>query len=526
VSAFVLDSRWGLDQGFDTYIDDFGAGAEKAILFSDVQKRADHVVDDALAWLDAKPDGPFFLWVHLYDPHAPYDPPEPYARRFANDPYAGEIAFMDAQIGRLLDHLDETGERTRSFIVVAGDHGESLGEHGENEHGFFTYEAATRVPLIFWTPFAGLQGRSLTPLFSDAPPVAGMIAYVETLYPRFHYGWSELTSVQDDRLKLIMSSDPELYDLVDDPGETVNLAAERPDDIDRLTAIAVQLLATAGAPGSQTIAFERLGEIYTALGRLDDAAAACRRVVPLKPNWAYSYTNLAEAQIALGQIEAAEQTLLDSFDLAEPVSHTYCLLGYFNEIRADLRGAIDDYEACLDLDPRSAGALARLAMLRLQSNELDIAEAHALAAIAIDPAVADANLALARLHMMRDETEPARSYYQDELRGNPDNLLAHFDLAVLYRQEGRVAEEELHLVRVLEIDPTHSRAALFLARLYVDNNKSYQQGVDVLSAAVQGPMSSADLVASYEILAELHQRLGNSALAREFRQKARDLRSP
>ncbi|MCH7824524.1 MAG: sulfatase-like hydrolase/transferase [Acidobacteria bacterium] len=647
IAAVVLDAQFGIAQGFEQ----FGGLALYQSKTGDMsgERPGDSVVDEAGSWIRNQP-GPFFAWVHLYDPHDPYAAPEPYGSRHADSPYDGEVAYADAMVGRLRQVLEESGAADNTLIVLTADHGEALGDHGEQGHSFFIYDSTIRVPLIFWAPGAaqGLAAGAAQGLAAGAAlperavpagavvaggvgvidifptvltllglPVAansgadlsrhfddlewvGRVIYSESLIPYLDFGWSELRALVEGNYKYIAAPEPELYDLAADPGETDNLVHTDVERADTMDGVLQQLVAgddvtavVAGAVDAESIAalqalgylsggpavidepdgprpsprdriavfnkslrarallrngnlagaerlyaeiveedpevpiaFERLGEIYTALGRLDEAAEAFRHVVPLKSNWAYSYTNLAEAQLALGQVEAAEQTLLDSFDLAEPVSHTFCLLGYFNEIRADLRGAIDDYEACLNLDPRSAGALAHLAKLRLQLNEMDVAEEHARAAIVIDPTVADANLVLARLHMMRDEPEQAVSRYQDELRSNPNNPLAHFDLAMVHGQEGRVAEQELHLVRVLEIDPTHPRAALFLAQLYIKNNKNYQQGVDLLSAVLEQPMSTEDLAASYAILADLHQRLGNSALTREFRQKARNLRSP
>ena len=154
IAAFLLDSRWGLDQGFDTYVDDFDVKGQRFIWsMGGVQRPANEVVDAALEWLGRERDALFFLWVHLYDPHAPYAAPEPYRSRYPRAPYLAEIAFTDSQVARLLDGLEVNGAKQESFVVLAGDHGESLGEHGEVQHGFFIYEAATHVPLIVSTHF-------------------------------------------------------------------------------------------------------------------------------------------------------------------------------------------------------------------------------------------------------------------------------------------------------------------------------------------------------------------------------------
>lgn len=155
VGAFVLDRRWGIAQGFDTYIDEFDLSKYQLAAGIDAAQRpANEVVDRAIAWLGQESDQPFFAWVHLYDPHAPYAAPEAFASRFPRTmqgAYDAEVAFIDAEVGRLLDALGN--QRGRTLTVIVGDHGESLGEHQEQQHGFFVYDAVTQVPLLI----AGLR---------------------------------------------------------------------------------------------------------------------------------------------------------------------------------------------------------------------------------------------------------------------------------------------------------------------------------------------------------------------------------
>ena len=276
IAAYVLDSKWGLNQGFDTYFDKFDLSKFKRISLGTVQRPANEILDEALPWLESKKDKPFFAWLHLYDPHSPYEPPPPYDKLYAAHPYLGEIAFADSQIRRLWQFLDSNGLLQRTFIVFAGDHGESLGEHEEQSHGFFVYQAAIHVPLIVVTPFpevqgvvspevatladilptvcdmAGLpvpsevQGQSLLPAFFGRRRKDAPLAYSETYYPRFHYGWSDLKSVQDGRYKLILAPVPELYDVVADPGEAKNLVYLEKKVYERLSGQAEAFIARAG----------------------------------------------------------------------------------------------------------------------------------------------------------------------------------------------------------------------------------------------------------------------------------------
>jgi arylsulfatase A-like enzyme/Flp pilus assembly protein TadD len=246
VASSVLDRQSGLARGFDVYSDRFG-GAD--------QRTGDVVTAEAIGWLRSPPKPKFFAWVHLYDPHAPYTPPEPYASRYAGRLYDGEVAWCDELVGRIVTALREAGTLDNTLVILTSDHGEALGEHGEDVHGYFVYEATLRVPLIVRGPgvapgtrlgtltrtidlfptvldLMGVRadqpssGRSLGPalrggIVPDEP------AFAESLVPLLHYGWSDLRSLRDGRWKYILAPRPELYDLEADPGELRNLATEQ-----------------------------------------------------------------------------------------------------------------------------------------------------------------------------------------------------------------------------------------------------------------------------------------------------------
>ena len=247
VSSTVLDRQSGLARGFDVYSDRFDKAAD--------QRTADVVTAEAIGWLKSPPKPKFFAWIHLYDPHAPYTPPEPYASRYAGRLYDGEVAFCDEQVGRVVTALRDTGALDNTLVILTSDHGEALGEHGEDVHGYFVYEATLRVPLILRGPgvtpatrlgtlartidvfptvldLMGIStnqqvsGRSLGPALRGGQ-VVDEPAFAESLVPLLHYGWSDLRSVRDGRWKYILAPRPELYDLDADPGELRNLAADQ-----------------------------------------------------------------------------------------------------------------------------------------------------------------------------------------------------------------------------------------------------------------------------------------------------------
>ena len=256
VGAFVVDSRWGLDQGIDYYYDNFDFAKYKRISLDSVQREGGEVIKAFFEWFEKNYQKKFFSWIHLYDPHTPYEPPEPYKTRFSKRPwglYDGELAYVDELIGKVLDKLIEKDVLEKTLIVIVGDHGESLGQHKESAHGFFIYNAATSVPLIIHFPSKNLrakkvnarvenvdimptllqilglplpgevQGKSLLPLILDRNSKQEHFAYSESYYPRYHYGWSELKSLQNSRYKYIQAPRPELYDIVNDPNELTNI---------------------------------------------------------------------------------------------------------------------------------------------------------------------------------------------------------------------------------------------------------------------------------------------------------------
>ena len=255
VSSFVLDQTWGLNQGFDVY-----RGSETSSQIIDrhaLRRPADQVVDEALSWLQGVGGRRFFGWLHFYDAHAPAQAPAEFTAPNGQPPYLGAIGYIDLQLSRVITFLAERGLLDRTIIVVVGDHGESLGDHGEPTHGLFIYESVIRVPLIIRAPFETMRGRrvadpvrivdvvptvldllgekvpsdidgqTLRPLMTGAVKQLELEAYSESRYGFDRFGWSPLTALRRGRLKLIVAPRPELYDLESDPHESTNLYGQR-----------------------------------------------------------------------------------------------------------------------------------------------------------------------------------------------------------------------------------------------------------------------------------------------------------
>jgi arylsulfatase A-like enzyme/Flp pilus assembly protein TadD len=272
VGAFVLDARFGLGRGFDVYDDRvFGRGGDVEF----VRRSAEQVLAPAAEWITSGGPGlvgrgaenpparspssspsPWFAWVHLYDPHEPYEAPEPYRSRYAAAPYQGAVAYADAALGQFMNGLRRANALDNTLVVIAADHGESLGEHGERTHGLFAYDATLRVPLVIWAPgrlsagtftetmrlvdvvptlldlvgvaaLAGADGRTIRPFATGEQPFDRQASYFEALNANLTRGWAPLTGVVRDRFKVIDLPIPELYDLGVDPGEQHNVYAQQ-----------------------------------------------------------------------------------------------------------------------------------------------------------------------------------------------------------------------------------------------------------------------------------------------------------
>jgi len=294
VGSIVLGRDRGLASGFAVYGDGGRAGSPPPH-----RRPARDVVDDACAWIKDIDDGPFFLWVHLYDAHASQTLPLEYRRAYG-DNYEGAIAYMDSQIARLLDAMREQRLLARSAIVVAGDHGESLGEHGEREHGIFVYESATHVPLIVngagvaakrvnavtslvdvlptvldllgITLRGPIDGRSLAPALRGVE-VPDRAVYAESMYAK-RFGWAPLRMIRDGNLKYIDAPRQELYDLRTDPLEERDLANALPATVADMRARLADLAAEAGQPAAHAALAPETLRGLAALGYISPGRAA------------------------------------------------------------------------------------------------------------------------------------------------------------------------------------------------------------------------------------------------------------
>jgi Tfp pilus assembly protein PilF len=535
VGAFILTAPYGFAQGFDTFDADFPGFSDSLKL--QVQRRGGVVVDAAVKWLDAGGSQPFFGWVHLYDAHAPYEPPAPFAARFKTAPYDGEIAYVDACIGRLVAALERTGRLDRTLIAVVADHGESLGEHGEQEHGMFLYDGVLRIPWIMRLPgraHAGMtigeQVRAIDVLPTltaiagvpmarvDGESVAGLLAgaarrdapssYAETYYPKWHYGWSPLTSLRGDRWKYIDAPKPELYDLRADARERQNLAAGRATVAAGMNAELGKIAGGFGAaavtdaprPDADTLARLRsLGYV----GMTGGPAAGGRGPDPkdMIAGAERFRAGISRAMDALArdQPAAAIAQLTQLLAVNDRSYELHLFLGDAYTATRQFDGALGEYAAAGLLNPRSAaprrgGPRAWLAQgdtakalqktdeaariepgsgdvhvvrgtIHERAGQLPRAMAEYEAAIRANGSDPQARARLASLAMRTRQFDAARPQFDALLRMGYRPSRMHFGLAQIAEASGDAARAIAEYREALRLEPSFADARAALARL-------------------------------------------------------------
>lgn len=399
VAAFVLHRSFGLDRGFATYDDGPAADAALEQPFH-ATAPADERVGRALAWLRQERHRPFFLWLHLFDPHAPYAPPPAFRTLYPGRPYDGEVAFVDSQIARLLAALDRLGERERTIVVLLADHGESLGEHGEETHGVLLYDATLRVPLIVRAPgqvpsgtvrhdpvtladvaptvlgLAGLAPLRLTDgidLFATAPSASSRQLTAISESPRRRFGWAVLTAVRDDNWKYILGPTSELYDTATDPSESRNLLstnAPRGQELESAARRTAALLRQRldGVEPRAPDAEERAR--LAALGYLDgptpQTTGPSNLLAPTHPRegiGTLAAIDRAYQALSEGRFGDAESDFRALLSLAPPPLAALEGLGRVARLQGEPEAAERWLEAVLDRDPTAVAVLAQLVTL-------------------------------------------------------------------------------------------------------------------------------------------------------------------
>ncbi len=503
VGAFVLSSRWGLDQGFETYTEPASGYDPSLASFAQIQRRADAVVDDATAWIRESSDRPFFAWVHVYDPHLPYDPPPVFAAEYAEDPYLGEVAFADAELGRLQALLDLSGLAAKTIVVFAGDHGEGLGDHDELDHGLLLYQTTLRAPLIIAHPAVEqrgvrreevvslvdilptlaavvdlpiperVQGQSLLPLMDETGEFEERPVYSETHYPKLHFGWSPLTALQDRRFQLIQSSDPELYDLAADPKQQKNLfdtnTAEA-EGMGRELARLTQSLAEGGVKAAQAPDAETIAKL-AALGYVTGGGVSGQDPAdgdlpsPRSMLWIYNMLMEASGILASGDEIGAERKFLEILEAEDNLVDAWLALGRLYRRQGRMAEALDALREAHERRPLDPFVVSKLADALISTRQP--AEAEELLRVALEEHPDDPYIvfALARALESFGRLDEAETMYRKSHALDPRSAPTHVRLAALALRRGDRATAESELDTALQLDPKVPEASLYKGQL-------------------------------------------------------------
>ncbi|MFB3922682.1 MAG: sulfatase-like hydrolase/transferase [Terriglobia bacterium] len=504
VGSAVLDSRFGLNQGFETYFDHFDFSRLLETNLDQMERRGDQVMDETLHWLTRSSRQPFLLWVHLYDPHHPYTPPEPYASRYRAQPYDGEIAFDDSQVGRLVSALKELRLFDNTVVVLAGDHGEGLGEHGEKTHGFFIYNSTLHVPLVVRVPGAAprvvedevslvdvmptilhalkipippsVQGRSLLGQVQGRSGAGQSNLYAETYLPLLHFRWSQLRGLQSRGMKFIDAPRPEIYDTRADPREAKNLYTTRQtlghEMRGRLNTLIRRLTPTGKAEGDKELTDPALLERLKSLGYVAVSAGTFAEASgePLPdPKDRVQVYELVSVAMADGQRGRYTESLSKLREAAkvEPKSVTIHYLAALNYFRLrDFSHAQEEFTTTLEIDPKFALATYYLGLTQIQKGDIEGATVSFSRTLELDPTNFSAAYNLGAAYLKRNRVEDAMRQFQRAVEINPDYALGHEALGELYLYLKRPADAARSLERAVELRPASAKAHQNLGRAY------------------------------------------------------------
>ncbi|MCI0625604.1 MAG: sulfatase-like hydrolase/transferase [Acidobacteria bacterium] len=503
VGASVLGKQFGLNQGFEVYDDQMTKPEPGMAAPEYPERRAAVVVDRALEWFAGNRQSPVFLWVHLYDPHAPYDPPAKFKKRYRGRPYDGEVAYTDQEVGRLIERVRKALSPAQLLVAVLADHGESLSEHGEYSHGVFIYDSTLRIPFILsgpgvpsgvrvksqarttdllptllellgGNPAQPCQGTSLVPAF-NGKPVATLPAYIETLHPKISMGWAELRGIRTNKWKYIRAPRPELYDLESDPSERRNVIDKFESEAEDLGRKLTALLPGGPNAAHEEIQFRVIGNKteeqlrslgYVSTGRPRKLALTGQGA---DPKDRVHILRLVEEAIRPGvKISPSSRLgLLKRANQEDPENPSIVLaLGDMYEKGRFYSEALALYLEAIKRDIPSAKLHTRTGNIYLRQGKKQEAIFAFETAIALNPTDLDAQSNLATAYLEKGLVPQAERIFKGILVLNEQYAAAHNGLAVVSVQRGDARAARQHFERAAELDPDLVEVHLNLGVLY------------------------------------------------------------
>ena len=540
VSAFVLDSRWGIGRGFDHYRDDFQLDPNKpSVNVGQVQHEGPDTIEKAFAWLDEPRDAPFFLWVHLFEPHDPYRPPEPYRSQYPDRPYDAEVAYADSLVGVLREGLESRGVLDESVLVLTADHGEGLGQHGEGFHGYFIYDTTVRVPLILRLPFGDFEGRvvgeaashvdilptvlsivdqevpsqaqgiDLKPLILGREPASSREVYTESYYSLYHYNWAPLRSIRTRSEKFIDTTNPELYLLQEDAYEASNVVLENRDLArslrDRLVGYSRSLTPSGNRPGGRPdLDTETLAQLR-ALGYLAGRATSgvdeddgVERTDPKERIAVHRAIMEAQSLIGRGDEEGAEEYLRAALALDDNIVDANQMLGGIIGRRADIaarsgdaaaaeelhRQTLELYQQALALNPEHQASLLGLATSYWRLGRLDEALVGFHRLVELAPYESNAAIAMSDIYADLDRLPDALRVVESAAAEELAPAWIHNQHGELLALLGRSRESAVHFEKAIAKNPEIGQAHFNLALAHEEGSR-IQEAITAYEQAIE-----------------------------------------
>jgi tetratricopeptide (TPR) repeat protein len=501
VASFILRRSAGLARGFDVYNDRFRGAGRAHLTLSSLERSASEVAREAAGWLKNAPH-PFFLWVHFYDPHAPYEPPPAFASRFPGRAYDAEVAASDFGVSTVLEALP-SDRRSDTLIIATGDHGEGLGEHGESEHGILLYDSTLHVPLVMQGPGvpAGtrvksqvrhvdivptvldllgrprspdLDGVSVTALFAhDRSPADAPVSYAESRFGELHFGWSAIRSARDGVWKYIDAPRPELYQLPDDPGERTNrqndraaAAAGLSRAINDIVGRAVHTSVAARTRADVTERLRSLGYVSGTValneqaGRDGDPKDEIARYEQYVAAFNDALRRLEEgrAREAEPRFRALAKQFPRSFEAHQYLARSLSALGAFRE-------AIAEFDLAIALNPAQADVYFDAARTLAEAGQFDQAFSRVAEARRLEPASFEGALTEGLVARAAGQSDRAEQKFREAIDLNAHSSVAHFELGRLAEARGDRQSARSEYESAIEADPTLTYARTALERL-------------------------------------------------------------
>jgi arylsulfatase A-like enzyme/cytochrome c-type biogenesis protein CcmH/NrfG len=505
VAAAVLDRRFGLNHGFDFYYDHFNFSRLSESNLDFMERPANDVIDQALKWLAKPRKGPFFLWVHLYDPHHPYHPPPPFNQTYKSNLYDGEIAFADSQLARLLGYLKQHGAYDRTVITLSGDHGEGLGEHGEKTHGFFIYNSTTHVPLIIKpsinskftnrvvkkdvslvdlmptllgilsTPVPSkVQGKNLAGMVLRGTEIEPSPLYFETYLPRIHFNWSELRGLSTGNYHFIDAPKPELFDRSKDPGETRNLFADKgavASEMRSQLTTTIQRFTTEHEMAARSTLDPQLAERlrslgYTAFTSGEEDSPVSDRKLPDPKDRVQVYETVTEAidDSQHGRYSESIEKLKSTLTTEQNSVPIHYLLGLNYYRTKEFASAVAEFKKALELSPNYMLAVFNLGLASAALGDDNEAIKYLKRTLELDPTNFGAAYDLGATYLHRNMPEESIAAFRQSVMINPDFAPGYRALGEMLVYQGKLDEGLKELRTAVQLAPNDPRIHQALAR--------------------------------------------------------------